>query len=90
MNLFVIDCDSTAAFLRIQQRLIESGIDTWLVMTERGGHFWFLSDGPIVNKSNPANDININSSPGYVVAPPSVHPSGVIYDWRSVALYIHP
>jgi hypothetical protein len=80
MNLFVVDCDSNESFNFWAEKLGKKGWDKWVVGSNRGGHFWFLSsDGEVKsiqtktkkNKS-PENDYQIWSRNHIMVAPPSV------------------
>ena len=46
-----------------------------------GEHFWFaVPDGKTVKSPGPG--IDIKGRGGYVVAPPSLHPSGARYEWE--------
>jgi hypothetical protein len=48
-------------------------------MPDRGFHVWFRAAGQVVGKLGEGIDVKTHS--GYVVAPPSIHPSGLRYEW---------
>jgi hypothetical protein len=50
---------------------------TYKVMTARGVHVYVFLDQPV--KMRPMGFMDIKASGGYVLAPPSVHPTGVLY-----------
>jgi len=49
------------------------------VRTSRGWHYYLAIDGPVKSKVLPYGELKGEGS--YVVAPPSVHPSGRRYEW---------
>jgi hypothetical protein len=71
---------------RLQRLMAEHGPlpPTWTAATGSGGqHLWFAVEvvrGPIRGHLCPGVDIK-HGGTGYVVAPPSVHPSGGVYRW---------
>ena len=56
---------------------------TWVVLTGKGSHFYFLHPGD--DRPNSVRKLgaglDVRGDGGYVAAPPSVHPSGAIYTW---------
>ena len=81
-NLFVLDCDESRLFGRIGWELKKREIPTWAVQSKRGGHYWMLcSEGEVKNKDNLMPGLQVIGNCQYVVAPPSVHPTGLIYSW---------
>lgn len=51
---------------------------------EGGRHLWFLRpDFEVGNKRGDLTNIDIRCDNGYVVLPPSIHPNGKQYRWRS-------
>lgn len=58
--------------------------DTWTARTGGGGwHLWFRYDGRAMGKLRDIPGIDIKTRSGYVVAPPSIHPSGRRYTWQN-------
>jgi|GEM_PF-5031459 len=79
-NLVVIDCDSEDEFAKISARLGQMGIKTWVRNSTRGGQFWFLCrEGDV--RPIKRGKIDVLGAGSYVVAPPSVHPTGMLYEW---------
>ncbi len=82
-NLFVIDCESPAALRYHMQQLHQRQIPLWVVRTARGGHIYLRAAEGEVHNVVPGILANaeIKGQMGYVLAPPSVHPTGAIYHW---------
>jgi len=82
-NLFVIDCESIDSFHYHMQQMIDRKIPIWAVQTGRGGHLYLRAENGEVHNVEPGilPDTEIKGRGGYVLAPPSVHPSGAIYSW---------
>lgn len=85
--LTVIDCDTPAALDWHIAQLDARGLPVWATRSARGGHVWLLlADGPTRNLSGssarhlPGADLKANN--GYVLVPPSQHPSGPFYTWH--------
>jgi len=83
-NLVILDCDSTEKFKELAAIIckniagIDSIIDFTLVSkTAKGYHIFLRTKQPVKSKKYPKLDIK--GEGGYVVAPPSVHPSGAVY-----------
>jgi hypothetical protein len=82
-NLFVIDCETHETLmdhiLALQARLIP----VWAVRTARGGHLYLrCEEGEVDNiPTGTLRDAEIRGKNSYVVAPSSVHPSGMVYEW---------
>lgn len=88
-NLFFLDLDSEPVFEHHIKMCKEKGIPLFSTKSSRGGHLWFraiegevfamqsgqLAGGEVIGKYRGAN------TNGYVLAPPSVHPTGAIYEW---------
>ena len=54
---------------------------TWLSITGRGGYF-YKSTEVVKNRTGIYEGVDIRGDGGYIVAPPSVHPNGNIYEWE--------
>src|SRR5207302_1977381 len=79
-NLFVLDCDSPENFNRIRQALSDRNLNGWVRNSARGGQFWFRSvQGEVANIHCAYMQVLGNRM--YSVAPPSMHPSGMLYEW---------
>lgn len=52
------------------------------VCTSHGWHLWFLHDEPVGNRAGVNGvGLDVRGVGGYVVVPPSIHPSGHAYSW---------
>jgi hypothetical protein len=77
-NLVVIDWDNMAAF---EAWHYMTGLQTYMVKTNRGMHVYVQVEQPTQNYHGDLLDIKSNG--GYVLIPPSVHPSGHVYQVAS-------
>ena len=85
-NLFVVDVDGFEAEKELRKFEREHGElpATVKVTTPRGGHLYFTwpRETPVGNSVGKiAPGIDVRGESGYVLAPPSVHPSGRRYRW---------
>jgi P4 family phage/plasmid primase-like protien len=48
-----------------------------------GNHYYFRSTVPMKSRAGILSGIDIKSDGGYIVAPPSIHPSGTPYTWAN-------
>jgi hypothetical protein len=84
-GVFVVDVDSIDAEAELRKLEAEHGVlpPTLEAITARGRHAYFkMPDRPVRNSaSRIAPGIDVRASGGYVVTPPSVHPSGRRYAW---------
>lgn len=56
--------------------------DTWIASTGSGGtHLFYRIAGQQKNRANLLPGVDIRADGGYIVAPPSVHPNGGVYQW---------
>lgn len=80
-NLIVLDCDSPAA---VQEALSKSP-PTWAVITRQGAHLYYRNPtGRYVRAIHRGTSGKIDvMANGYVIAPPSIHPSGHPYTWAA-------
>jgi hypothetical protein len=81
-SIFVLDCDTPEAVaLALKLGIPENGVS---VGTAKGKHFYFrYPDFSIPNKTNFLPGMDIRGEGGFVVAPGSIHPSGVVYVWAN-------
>jgi len=86
-NLVVLDCDSIEKFYELAVVICELTntediLDfTTIIKTSHGYHIWLKTSDPVKSQKFPSLDIK--GEGGYVVAPPSVHPSGSIYEFAN-------
>ena len=73
-GLVVLDFDTPLPYVRWKRA---TGLDSYIVRTGRGYHVYVLLDEPPTTTLSMAGG-EVKAS-GYVVAPPSTHPNGVIY-----------
>jgi hypothetical protein len=86
-GLVVIDIDSQhEGEESLRQLEVEHGPLPHTVEAITGGggrHFYFAHAGGLVrNRTGLASGVDLRGDGGYVVAPPSVHPSGGTYAWE--------
>ncbi|ACP38612.1 bifunctional DNA primase/polymerase [Saccharolobus islandicus] len=86
-NLVVIDFDDTEIYEKFlkevekDNELSESVNNTWLVETGKGYHIYLRVDNDKPVRTAKLPKIDIKGEGGYVVAPPSIHPSGKRYEF---------
>ena len=85
-GLFVVDIDEEAgeASLRKLEKKHGALPETVEVVTGRGRHLWFRQPESLVIRNSAGKlgeGIDVRGEGGYVVAPPSIHPSGSAYEW---------
>ncbi len=89
-NLAVIDFDSKEVMAEVLGELSEKHpdlygklLDTWIVETGKGYHYYVKVVDPdhdrFSNRIGIRPGVDIRANGGYVVAPPSPHPSGKVY-----------
>jgi hypothetical protein len=81
-NIIVVDLDSDKAVDYYTSKKVEPSPT---VITAKGYHVYFkhpFTEQHIGNSVNSDIGIDIRGEGGYVVAPPSVHPTGIRYEWR--------
>jgi hypothetical protein len=84
-GIFVVDIDSLDAEFELRRLEAEHGglPSTVEAITARGRHVYFRSpEIPVRNSASKiAPGIDVRGDGGYVLAPPSIHPSGRRYEW---------
>lgn len=76
-GLIVLDCDDPQTFAETRERLRESAPPTWEAESGRGGHIYLYADREISTQK--AGKIDVRGEGSIIIAPPSIHPSGVVY-----------
>ena len=92
-GMFVLDVDGDAGVASLDALTRSNGDwpDTLSVSTARGSHYYFAyPDGQDIRNSagRLGPGLDIRAEGGYVVIPPSVHPSGVRYGYVKCGLTI--
>ncbi len=86
-NLYVIDIDGPDAETAWSSLAQTGDDDTLTVNTSRGRHLYYRCGDPLPNTaSRIAVGIDTRGNGGYVVAPPSIHPSGATYEFAAARL----
>ena len=84
-NLVVFDFDSLELFEEFWENLPEELKEklrkTWVVQTGKGLHVYARVKNPEFLKTRRFEGIDIKGEGGYVVVPPSMHPSGKLYEF---------
>ncbi len=82
-GLLVVDIDGEDGELALAELVAAHGPLPLVpeVRTGRGRHLYFAFDERVKNSAKRLAKIDTRSTGGYVVAPPSVHPSGDLYEW---------
>jgi DNA-binding transcriptional ArsR family regulator len=80
--LALLDCDSREA-LDMGRALVKAtlGADSLTSVSARGGHIWLRTPWPLKSARWAGGELRGYRS--YVVAPGSVHPSGILYRWAN-------
>ena len=79
-GLVVVDCDTPEAVAQW-----EEAHQPWTVQatTGKGAHYYYAHPGrPMSNRARMIEGVDLRGDGGYVVAPPSVHVSGKVYEWE--------
>lgn len=82
-GLLVVDIDGEEGELALAELVAAHGPLPLVpeVRTGRGRHLYFAFDERVKNSAKRLAKIDTRSTGGYVVAPPSIHPSGDVYEW---------
>ncbi|NWG33528.1 MAG: bifunctional DNA primase/polymerase [Chloroflexi bacterium] len=84
-NLLALDCDSQQSFKQIGQELTARAIPFWAITGSRGGAYLLrILEGEAANQSKSnVKDVQVWGNLHLVVMPPSIHPSGILYQWAT-------
>jgi len=84
-NLVVIDFDDAETFKEFLKTLKDDLKDivnnTWVVKTSRGFHLYLRVDTDKKIPTTKFPGVDVKAEGAYVVAPPSIHPSGIRYEF---------
>ena len=72
-----LDCDEPTTWAELAPEL-----RTRKVRTVRGGHAWYVSSKPVRTQKHAG--FEIRGAKAYVMAPPSTHPTGLVYQFVDV------
>lgn len=87
-NLFVVDCDSNEAIQKVEE-IMPDNIITPVCISPRGGqHYYFRHCDGLTNRTNIFEKVDVRTSGGYIVAPPSMVEDDVMWYWKP-GLEIH-
>lgn len=79
-GIVVVDVDGQNGLGWMKANMPVTGV---YVETSKGWHGYFKHPGgKISNRAGLAPEVDLRADGGYVVAPPSVHPSGKVYKWE--------
>ena len=91
-NLAVYDAETRDEYERAKDFVRRVGGEKCVcaVRSARGGHVYFRTPQPVRGEQHKEKGFEIKGHGGYLLAPPSLHPSGVAYefegDWRDIPL----
>ena len=84
-KVFAVDIDGLDAEIELRKLEAQHSAlpPTVEAITARGRHLYFqMPETPIANSAGKiAPGIDVRGNGGYVLAPPSIHPSGKLYSW---------
>lgn len=79
-NLFVLDCETPTIFEQFISELECRDVPICAVRSARGGHLYLRAEGVVQNiPSGSIEHVEVRGTNGYVLLPPSLHPTGVFY-----------
>lgn len=83
-NLFAIDCDSAEALAHVKKQLTIRDIYAPCVLSARGGHLYLRArEGAVKGiASGILKDIEIKGDGELAVLPPTIHHTGIRYQWE--------
>jgi Bifunctional DNA primase/polymerase, N-terminal/Primase C terminal 2 (PriCT-2)/Family of unknown function (DUF5906) len=86
-GLMVLDIDGAEGLAELQALVVQHGRlpRTLAVRTGNGIHLYFNGEGV---RSSARGNLHVRGEGGYVVAPPSLHPSGRRYQWVDASVTV--
>lgn len=79
-GLMVVDVDGAEGWAALKAAGVEFPEDAPIVATGKGAHV-YLAGQPVPNRVGVVPKVDVRSDGGFVVAPPSIHPTGSQYAW---------
>jgi len=81
-GIVVLDSDGPDGWASICQQ--GGTTETLTASTAKGAHLYFKHPGfEVRNFTRKLPELDFRGDGGYIVAPPSIHPSGAVYAWRT-------
>ena len=82
-GLVVVDVDGDEGWCSLQSLALDSAVSTPVAKTGRGAHMYYKHPGHRIGNSagKIKPGIDIRGDGGYIIAPPSKHKNGRLYDW---------
>jgi len=77
---FAVDIDSDAGYDALLEQGCSLAAPHPISRTAKGAHHLFAAPGPVPDRVGLVEGVDIRGV-GYIVAPPSIHPSGQRYEW---------
>lgn len=96
-GLWIFDQDGEPGAAAIRELCRDHGDDGWLLtltcITARGVHYYFCwPEGANIRNSagKIGRGLDVRGDRGFVIVPPSVHPTGAVYYWKDAGADIKP
>jgi hypothetical protein len=89
-RLLVLDCDDEAAIEEWRLKIGEAMDATAAVPTTRGCHYYFSLPPGMAAPSRKSTNWDLQGDGKGVIAPPSVHDSGRVYEWLRGPEHLQP
>jgi len=93
-GMFALDLDGIGAERLLEERGIILPPSAPRSRTAKGFHVILASPRPVPNRirllGDPARGIDVRGDGGLIVVPPSIHPSGVAYEWVTPLVMLPP
>lgn len=80
-NLLVVDCDSQEAIDQVEATIPDNMMIPTTTTPGGGRHYYFSHIEGLSNKANYLSGLDVRTSGGYIVAPPSENGNGKKYSW---------
>ncbi len=84
-RIWVLDVDGDEGYESYGKYKGEIDKNTPQVSTRKGMHLYFKYHEGLGTSAKRLPGLDVRADGGYVIAPPSVHESGMVYDWRGAS-----